>query len=48
MDRIRCDCAVGFIFDKIGYTEGMRILFRRSSATLLATMAWKVEGDTVE
>ena len=19
MDRIRCDCAIGFIFDKIGY-----------------------------
>jgi hypothetical protein len=39
---------MGFIFDKIGYTEGVRILFRRSSATLLATMPWEEDGDTVE
>ena len=38
---------MGFIFDKIGYTEGVRILFRRSSATLLAMQTWDLEMTSI-
>ena len=47
MDRIRCDCAVGFIFDNIDYTVGVRKKFTMVLAKLLAMQKWDSLGQIV-